>query len=340
MHFLITGHTGFKGTWLVHLLKSRGHTVSGYSLEQEKNSLFEISGAEALLENHDIGDVRDLNNLEEFASKVNAQIIIHMAAQSLVRKSYREPFITYETNLIGTLNVLRVFRERATTKCILIVTSDKVYENTIPNKIFTELDPLGGTDPYSASKSIADIATKSWTSSFPGATTVIARAGNVIGGGDICQDRLLPELIAQYSAGVVPVLRYPNGVRPWQHVLDCLSGYLLLVQKAALDKSLDGTAWNFGPTIHDHKKVHEVAELVAQSLAPNLSWDLDQSSNPNESEALLLDSTKSITQLLWSTKFNVDEAIQKTVNWHARKDRGESAISLINSDIHDFESNR
>ncbi len=338
MHFLITGHTGFKGTWLVHLLKSRGHTVSGYSLQEEKNSLFEISNAESLLENHFVGDIRDANNLERVASEINAEIVIHMAAQSLVRKSYKEPFSTYETNLIGTLNVLRIFRNRSTTKCILIVTSDKVYENTNSSKAFTEFDPLGGIDPYSASKSIADIATKSWTSSFPGATSVIARAGNVIGGGDICQDRLLPELIAQYSAGNVPVLRYPNGVRPWQHVLDCLNGYLLLVEKAIENKELDGTAWNFGPELDDHMKVSEVAEIVAKSLAPHLSWRHDEGANPVESEILILNSKKSKNQLCWQSRFTAEEAIHMTVNWQTRMDMGETAFNLLKKDISEFES--
>ena len=340
MHFLITGHTGFKGTWLVHLLKSRGHTVSGYSLREEKNSLFEISNAESLLEKHYVGDIRDADNLESIASEVNAEVVIHMAAQSLVRKSYKEPFSTYETNLIGTLNVLRIFRDRDTTKCILIVTSDKVYENTNSTEAFTELDPLGGIDPYSASKSIADIATKSWTSSFPGATTVIARAGNVIGGGDICQDRLLPELITQYTSGKAPILRYPNGVRPWQHVLDCLNGYMLLVERAIENKQLDGTAWNFGPDIDDHKKVFEVAEIVAKSLAPGLSWSQDEDSNPVESEILLLNSTKANNQLFWRSRFKAEEAIRMTINWHARINKGGSAARLVKDDIAQFESKR
>jgi len=338
MHFLITGHTGFKGTWLVHLLKSRGHTVSGYSLQEEKNSLFEISNAESLLKHHIVGDIRDVAKLEKFASEVNAEIVVHMAAQSLVRKSYKEPFTTYETNLIGTLNVLRTFRARNSIKCILIVTSDKVYENSNLNRAFTELDPLGGIDPYSASKSIADIATKSWTSSFPGATTVIARAGNVIGGGDICEDRLLPELIAKYSAGEIPVLRYPKGVRPWQHVLDCLNGYLMLIERAVIEKELDGTAWNFGPDLDDHKRVFEVAELVANSLAPGLSWRPDELTHPAESEILVLNSTKSNSQLSWRSRFKADRAIQMTINWQTRISKGENAASLIKNDIDEFES--
>lgn len=337
MHFLITGHTGFKGTWLVHLLKSRGHTVSGYSFQEEKNSLFEFSNAKSLLEKHYVGDIRDADNLESIAPEVNADVVVHMAAQSLVRKSYKEPFSTFETNLIGTLNVLRVFRNRDSTKCILIVTSDKVYENTNSAKAFTELDPLGGIDPYSASKSIADIATKSWTSSFPGATTVIARAGNVIGGGDVCQDRLLPELIEQYSSGKVPTLRYPNGVRPWQHVLDCLNGYLLLIERAIENKQLDGTAWNFGPDIDDHKKVFEVAEFVAKSLAPGLSWRQDEDTNLVESEILRLNSTKSNNQLFWRSRFKAEEAILMTINWHERINKGETAASLIENDIAKFE---
>lgn len=337
MHFLITGHTGFKGTWLVHLLKSRGHTVSGYSLQEEKNSLFEFSNAKSLLEKHYVGDIRDADNLESIASEVNAEVVVHMAAQSLVRKSYKEPFSTFETNLIGTLNVLRVFRNRDSTKCILIVTSDKVYENTNSPNAFTELDPLGGIDPYSASKSIADIATKSWTSSFPGATTVIARAGNVIGGGDVCQDRLLPELIEQYSSGKVPTLRYPNGVRPWQHVLDCLNGYLLLIERAIENKQLDGTAWNFGPDIDDHKKVFEVAEFVAKSLAPGLSWTQDEDTNLVESEILRLNSTKSNKQLFWRSRFKAEEAILMTINWYESINKGETAANLIENDIAKFE---
>jgi CDP-glucose 4,6-dehydratase len=229
MHFLITGHTGFKGAWLSLLLRERGHNVSGISLEPENNTLYKSASIGKFFE-HDIRcDIRDLDRLQRNFNSISPDVVIHLAAQALVRESYKDPIRTFETNVHGTINVLKASQNLPKLKAQLIVTTDKVYKNMDKLNAYIESDPLGGQDPYSASKAMADIATQSWLSSFVNAPTGIARAGNVIGGGDISTDRLIPDLIKSYTSGLTPRLRAPKAVRPWQHVLDCLNGYLSLV---------------------------------------------------------------------------------------------------------------
>ncbi len=245
MHYLITGHTGFKGPWLVLLLLSRGHQVSGLALNPDDGSLFQRAG----LTEHLVSDFRvDIRDAEATAAAVKAaapDVVVHMAAQSLVRESYRNPRYTYETNAIGTLNVLEAVGATPSVRAHVVITTDKVYRNVDQEAGYVETDPLGGDDPYSASKAMADLLAQSWIRSFPGVPTAIARGGNVIGGGDVSHDRLLPDLVAAYADGRAPQLRFPRAVRPWQHVLDCLNGYLVLADALLTGSGLG--QWNFGP---------------------------------------------------------------------------------------------
>jgi CDP-glucose 4,6-dehydratase len=211
-----------------------------------------------------------------------------------------------------------------------------VYLNKNLKTPFTESDALGGSDPYSASKSIADIATQSWVASFKGQPTVIARAGNVIGGGDFNEERLIPELVSSFLENKPPVVRYPNMIRPWQHVLDCLDGYYKLIKQTVDDVNLDGTIWNFGPEPKNHIKVSEVAEIVSKKLSSNISWINDVNYNPPESEKLFLDSSKAVKQLRWNNRLNVEEALEMTVNWYRDLKNGESAKFLVDRDIKNF----
>ncbi len=273
MHFLITGHTGFKGAWLSLILQQRGHLVSGISLPSEVGSLFERAKIGKHLENDIYCDIRDLTKLTTSFKKINPDVVIHLAAQALVRESYRNPIVTFETNVTGTLNVLQASQQIGQLKAQLIVTTDKVYKNISKSSGYVETEALGGQDPYSASKAMADIATQSWLSSFENAPTAIARAGNVLGGGDVCADRLITDLIHSYSSGITPKLRAPNSVRPWQHVLDCLNGYLTLVD-AVVENKADG-AWNFGPDENQSKTVADVANIAAEVWGVKKSWEND-----------------------------------------------------------------
>lgn len=322
MHFLITGHTGFKGSWLSLLLKAKGHDVSGISLNPESKSLFLDAKLNKDFE-HDIRlDVRDLQELKKSINLIRPDVVIHLAAQPLVRESYKFPLETFEINVIGTLNILEAIKEIGTIKATLIITTDKVYKNFNQLRGYVETDPLGGDDPYSASKAAADIATQSWAHSFPNRPIAIARAGNVIGGGDWAKDRLIPDLVKAYSNSQVPLIRYPKAIRPWQHVLDCLNGYLILIDKMITD-AVTGE-WNFGP---ENTEKYFVSEVVAKfanywGIASSKAY-IDSSEREHLQEAgyLLLDSTKSRTELGWSEKLNFDKTISWTAEWYKKAER-------------------
>jgi CDP-glucose 4,6-dehydratase len=336
MHFLITGHTGFKGAWLSLILQQRGHLVSGVSLAPEVGSLFERANIGKHLENDIYCDIRDLTKLTTSFKKINPDVVIHLAAQALVRESYRNPIVTFETNLTGTLNVLQASQQIGSLKAQLIVTTDKVYKNVSKSSGYVETEALGGQDPYSASKAMADIATQSWLSSFENAPTAIARAGNVLGGGDVCVDRLMPDLIHSYSSGITPKLRAPNSVRPWQHVLDCLNGYLTLVD-AVIENKADG-AWNFGPDENQSKTVADVANIAAKVWGVEKSWENDSGNHPHEASMLILNSKKARTNLGWSDKLSFEETIEWTTNWYKNVNSGKDPLEESLKNIRDFES--
>ena len=336
MHFLITGHTGFKGTWLSLVLLQRGHLVSGISLEPEVGSLFQQAGIGKLLHNDVRCDIRESTKLSSQFKQINPDVVIHLAAQALVRESYKNPKDTFEVNAIGTLNVLNASQQISDLKAQLIITTDKVYKNIGKTSGYVETDALGGQDPYSASKAMADIATQSWLSSFENPTTAIARAGNVIGGGDVCADRLIPDLISSYSSGLTPKLRAPNSVRPWQHVLDCLNGYLMLVD-ALIDRKADG-AWNFGPDENQFKTVADVADIAGEVWDAEKSWESDLGNHPHEASLLMLNSNKARTELGWSDKLSFEESVQWTIDWYKNVHNGSDPLEETLKNIRSFEA--
>jgi CDP-glucose 4,6-dehydratase len=254
----------------------------------------------------------------------------------LVQESYKNPTDTFETNVIGTLNVLKASQQISDLKAQLIITTDKVYKNISKTAGYLETDALGGQDPYSASKAMADIAAQSWISSFKNPPTAIARAGNVIGGGDVCADRLIPDLISSYSSGLVPKLRAPNSVRPWQHVLDCLNGYLMLVD-AVIQKNADG-AWNFGPDEKQSKTVADVANIAGTIWGAEKSWDNDLGNHPHEASMLMLNSNKARTDLGWSDKLSFEESVKWTINWYKNVNEGSNPLEETLKNIREFES--
>ena len=336
MHFLITGHTGFKGAWLSLILRQQGHLVSGISLEPEAGSLFEQAEIGKFLENDIRCDIRESTKISGYFKEVNPDVVIHLAAQALVRESYKTPMNTFETNVTGTLNVLKASQQISDLKAQLIITTDKVYKNMSKTTGYLETDALGGQDPYSASKAMADIAAQSWISSFKNPPTAIARAGNVIGGGDVCADRLIPDLISSYSSGLVPKLRAPNSVRPWQHVLDCLNGYLMLVD-AVIQKNADG-AWNFGPDENQSKTVADVANIAGTIWGAEKSWDNDLGNHPHEASMLMLNSNKARADLGWSDKLSFEESVKWTINWYKSVSAGSDPLEETLKNIREFES--
>ena len=335
MHYLVTGHTGFKGSWLSLMLQMQGHTVSGISLDPLEKSLFNQASLSEIFANDVRLDIRNREELVRTIEKIDPEVIIHLAAQPLVRESYKFPVETFETNVIGTLNVLEATRYLKNLKATLVITTDKVYKNHNHLRGYVETDELGGDDPYSASKAAADIATQSWIKSFATSPMAIARAGNVIGGGDWASDRIIPDLVKAYSTGDLPILRYPDAIRPWQHVFDCLNGYLALVN-AQLSTGVGGE-WNFGP---DLAQKHSVAELVAAfargwGVLGSQSWKSDGAEHPHEAGYLLLDSTKARKELSWIDKLGFEETINWTVDWY-KNSENHSIRSLCENQINRF----
>ena len=334
MHYLVTGHTGFKGAWLTLLLVSRGHRVSGLALDPDEGSLFKRAGVADQLVHDFRVDIRDAEGTAAAVSAAAPDVVVHLAAQSLVRESYRKPRDTYETNAIGTLSVLEAVAATPSVRAHVVVTTDKVYRNNDQEVGYVENDALGGDDPYSASKAMADLLAQSWIRSFPGAPTAIARAGNVIGGGDISRDRLLPDLTAAYARGQTPRLRFPNAVRPWQHVLDCLDGYLTLAD-ALLAGSGQGE-WNFGPGADSFVEVGQVATLAAELWGDGACWELDHGKHPHEANLLALDTSKAQRELGWRNRLGFRSALTWTVDWERRVRAGADPLAVTQEQIAAF----
>ena len=307
-HYLITGHTGFKGAWLVFLLKAQGHDVSGLALDPLQGSIFDRTN----LENDLVHDFRlDIRNKDETVDAIrHAQpdYVIHMAAQALVREGYRNPRYTYETNVLGTMNVLEAVDQSDSVRAQLIVTTDKVYLDQGLNRPYVETDPLGGKDPYSTSKAMADILTQEYLSrdgSKPGA---IARAGNVIGAGDVSNDRLMPDIVRALGADEPLILRYPEAIRPWQHVLDCLGGYLALL--TSVDKSGLRGEFNFGPQPRSFASVQDVVSHVKSKLPLVTGQEpTNRLGSMVEDTYLVLNSEKARNVLGWNERFGFKEAV-------------------------------
>jgi CDP-glucose 4,6-dehydratase len=330
MHFFITGHTGFKGAWLTLLLRELGHEVSGYALPPVRGGLFERAGLESELKSHTIGDIRDFESFRLAATQSAADFVIHMAAQPLVLRSYEDPIETFTTNVDGTLNFLRVVSELKHVSVSLVVTTDKVYRDD-GKSAYTETDPLGGHDPYSASKAMADILTQSWAANNPEMRLFIARAGNVIGAFDVSSNRLLPDLIRSLESSEELVVRNPRAVRPWQHVLDCLGGYLAYVSAGA-EKIDVPTALNFGPGDSNVRSVEDVLRSATQAI-PEIRFRLEQlPSQMKETSNLTLDTTLAEKTLDWKNKFDFDRAILMTLAQVKHFD----ALGLAKQQIREF----
>jgi CDP-glucose 4,6-dehydratase len=314
----VTGHTGFKGSWLSLWLHKMGAIVTGYSNEVPTSpSLFETANVGELIT--DIrGDVRDLNLLTSSLAASKAEVVLHLAAQPLVRDSYVNPVETYATNVMGTVHMLEAVRQTPQVKIAVIITTDKCYENKEWLYGYRENEPMGGYDPYSSSKGASELVVSAYTRSFftnTHTTVVSARAGNVIGGGDWATDRLIPDIVQAFSKDQSVKIRNPLATRPWQHVLEPLSGYLVLAEKAYSSKGFEG-AWNIGPHDIDARNVQWVTEEVAKVWGKANPWIKDDGYNPHEATYLKLDISKARTLLNWEPRWNVETAIEKTTTWY------------------------
>lgn len=335
MHFLITGHTGFKGSWLLALLRTLGHEVSGIALDPLAGSLYDRASLSKELTYDFRADIRDSERLEVLIRDISPDVVIHLAAQPLVRESYRDPKLTFETNVMGTLNVLQTTQKLKGLKARLIITTDKVYKNNNLGLRFRESDPLGGHDPYSSSKAMADLMTQSWVTSFGGPTTAIARAGNVVGGGDVSPERLIPDLVRAFRNGHPAEIRNPGAVRPWQHVLDCLNGYLKLVEQMVAVKHMDQT-WNFGPDPSSARTVEEVISVACAAWGPSATWRLVGDDGLPEAHLLTLDSTKAEKELHWSNQLPFHLVLKWTIDWEKSVDAGATARDATVRQIEEF----
>ena len=315
----VTGHTGFKGSWLVFWLHLLGTEVCGYALAPETSpNLFENLEIENKI-NSNIGDICDLSNLQNAFEDFQPEIVFHLAAQSLVRRSYRQPVETYATNLMGTVNVLETVRQTKSVKSVVVVTTDKVYENKEWLWSYRENERLGGFDPYSNSKACAELAVSSYRNSFFAESKTLiatARAGNVIGGGDWSEDRLLPDVFRSLIFDQELEIRNPHSVRPWQHVLEPLSGYLQLAEKLYNGEKDFAEAWNFGPSEEDSKPVSRILEEIKNLWDAPVNRETNSEKQPHEARLLKLDSTKAKTELGWNPKLNLNEAINLTTEWY------------------------
>ncbi len=314
MRYLITGNTGFKGSWLTLMLKILGHEVHGLALPPDEKSLYNLARIKEMLSSQDFIDIRDESKIEKYYRKIEPEIIFHLAAQPLVRDSYTDPRYTVETNAVGTFNILEATRNIDSILGAVIITTDKVYKNIEQLKGYKEEDPLGGHDPYSASKAMADIVTHSWSRSFAKFPVAIARAGNVIGGGDFSKDRLIPDIINSLNQEKKLKVRNPDSIRPWQHVMDCLNGYLILANN--LEIIGNGDAWNFGPDNDSFKSVRDILDFAKDYHSKPFDWSIDSQEHPHETRVLTLDSSKAKKILKWRNRLNFEDTLKWTFDWY------------------------
>lgn len=314
---MVTGHTGFIGSWLSKVLSMNGAEICGYSLDPPTSpNLYEI-----LKHNTSIldirGDVRDRKKLFEIVSDFKPELVFHLAAQPIVLESYNNPVETFETNVTGTVNLLDILRKEGTVKVIVVLTSDKVYRNNERRYPYRETDYLGGKDPYSASKSCQDMATNSFRETYfkeIGVQVASIRAGNVIGGGDWGKHRLVPDIVRGITEEDVIKIRNPESTRPWQHIMDVISGILKLTSKLWKDPNFSGP-WNFGPLSCQDIKVRDIVEMVIRGWGKG-NYEIEKTDNSQEAETLFLDSSKAINLLEWAPKYDIQTSIRKTVEWY------------------------
>ncbi len=322
----LTGHTGFKGSWLCLWLQSMGAEVTGYSLAPPTDPSLFVEGRVAEGVRSIEQDVRDPERVAHEMAGARAEIVLHLAAQSLVRYGYAEPLETYETNVVGTANVLQAARNLDTVRAILVCTSDKCYENREWDRGYREDDRLGGKDPYSNSKACAELVTDAFRRSYftaAGVAVATVRSGNVIGGGDWAADRLLPDLVRGFLGGEAVPIRSPDAIRPWQHVLDPLYGYLLLAERLWESGAEHAEAWNFGPDEADARPVRWIADRIVEIFGDGAAWRLDQEVHPAEATYLRLDCTKARERLGWRPALGLDRALEWLVAWYRAHHAGD-----------------
>jgi CDP-glucose 4,6-dehydratase len=335
----LTGHTGFKGSWLLLMLRQLGAQVTGYALPPPTDpSLFDLLGLEEGCR-HVIGDVRDLAAVEAALAEAQPEVVLHLAAQPLVRFSYDQPVETYAVNVMGTVHVLDACRRVPSVRSIVAVTTDKCYDNKGWVWGYRENDRLGGADPYSNSKAACELAVDAYRRSFFSAAgsagVATARAGNVIGGGDFALDRLVPDAMRSFSARAPVPIRNPLAVRPWQHVLEPLAGYLLLAEKLYGAPSY-ATGWNFGPQTDESASVGDVADALAAMWGGAASWEQDAADHPHEASTLKLDSTKARLELGWTPRFSLEEALRETQSWYGSFYRRENMREVTERQIRSY----
>jgi len=339
----LTGHTGFKGSWLSLWLQQMGAIVKGYALEPNTSpNLFELAEVANNMES-EIGDITNLSQIKESMHNFNPEILIHMAAQPLVRLSYEEPVLTYATNVMGTVNVLEAARTCKKLKAIVSVTTDKCYENKEWAWGYRENEPMGGHDPYSSSKGCAELVTSAYRNSFfnseNSAAIASARAGNVIGGGDWADDRLIPDILKSFEKKRPVIVRNPMATRPWQHVLEPLSGYLVLAEHLYAEGKSYAEAWNFGPKDEDCKPVSWILDRMVANWHDQASWELDKTNNPHEAGYLKLDCSKAASKLNWQPKWNLDFTLSKIINWHQHFLNGSNIQDECLNEIAEYQKN-
>lgn len=345
---LITGHTGFKGSWLSLWLQHMEARVAGYALSPPTTpSLFEDARVSQGMVSI-TGDVRDLPALSAAVAEHRPEIVFHMAAQPLVRRSYEQPVETYATNVLGTVHLLEAVRRFGGVRAVVNVTSDKCYENREWEWGYREIDPMGGYDPYSSSKGCAELVTAAYRRSFfgsadyarHGVALASARAGNVIGGGDWAADRLVPDIMRAFLAGHEAVVRNPQAVRPWQHVLDPLSGYLMLGERLFSDGPALSEAWNFGPDNADAKPVAWVMEKIAAAWGRSAAWRVDAGDHPHEATSLTLDCSKAKTRLGWRPNWSLERTLDAVNEWYMRYQPGSDMSRVTLDQIRQYEEDR
>lgn len=327
----LTGHTGFKGSWLSLWLASMGADVYGYALAPDTDpNHYQLARIDDLVDST-LGDIRDREALTATLQRSRADIVLHLAAQALVRDSFKDPVTTFDTNVMGTVNLLEAVRNCSSVKAVVVVTSDKCYANREWAWGYREDEALGGHDPYSASKACTELVAQSWRLSFMGqggedarrCAVATARAGNVIGGGDWARNRLIPDLLDSVVRGQDVMLRNPDAVRPWQHVLEPLAGYLMLAERLCLDGDTCARAWNFGPYDSDARTVSWIVEQLIRECGSNTGWQRDASAGPHEARCLKLDCSEARQQLGWYPVWNLSDCLKEIALWHLAWTAGE-----------------
>lgn len=339
---VVTGHTGFKGSWLCAWLEHLGAQTLGISLPPDTQpSLCTLAGIEKRVETVH-ADIRDASALQAAVTRFKPEIVFHLAAQSLVRRAYREPVETFATNVMGTVNLLEAVRKTSSVRAVVVITSDKCYANSETYRPFRETDPLGGAEPYSASKACAELVTAAWRQSYfcqgGPAALASARAGNVIGGGDWAPERLIPDCIRALADGRSIEIRNPHAIRPWQHVLDPINGYLILAEHLFNHGTAYARSWNFGPLGNEVREVAHIVEAIIARWGTPANWTVSPAPEIHEAGHLAIDATLAHEALGWSPRLSLDQGLSWTIDWYRRYHRGEAAGALVDAQIREYEA--